>query len=121
MYKILCGNEVVDIGVREEGGLGHEEMEIVDYFLGCIEFFNHSGKYKGVVVIDEMFNDNRYGSVSVKIKYLLPKGVKKDISEGALKQLLDTEFKNFEILGEVRDEMKWEPSWSGAKGSFLNY
>lgn len=36
MYKILCGNEVVDIGVREEGGLGHEEMEIVDYFLGCI-------------------------------------------------------------------------------------
>ena len=93
MYKILCGNEVVDIGVREEGGLGHEEMEIVDDFLGCIEFFNHSGKYKGVVVIDEMFNDNRYGSVSVKIKYLLPKGVEQDISEEELKQLLDTEFK----------------------------
>lgn len=103
--KILCGNEVVDIGVREEGGLGHEEMEIVDYFLRCIEFFNHSGKYKGVVVIDEMFNDNRYGSVSVKIKYLLPKGVKKDISEGALKQLLDTEFKcNSMFVNEVSFE-----------------
>lgn len=89
---ILCGNELVNIGVREDGGLGYAEMEIVDYFLGSIEFFNHSGKYKGVVAVDEIFNDNRYGSVSLKIKYLLPKGVEQDISEEELKQLLDTEF-----------------------------
>ena len=62
---ILCGNELVNIGVREEGGLGYAEMEIVDYFLWRIEFFNHSGKYKGVVVVDEIFNDDRYGPVSV--------------------------------------------------------
>ena len=107
---ILCGNELVNIGVREEGGLGYAEMEIVDYFLWRIEFFNHSGKYKGVVAVDEIFNDDRYGSVSVKIKYLLPKGVEQDISEAELKQLLDTEFKcnpmfvyevSFEELGNV--------------------
>ena len=107
---ILCGNELVNIGVREEGGLGYAEMEIVDYFLWRIEFFNHSGKYKGVVAVDEIFNDDRYGSVGVKIKYLLPKGVEQDISEAELKQLLDTEFKrnpmfvyevSFEELGNV--------------------
>lgn len=90
---ILCGNELVRIGVREDGELGYAEMEIVDYFLWRIEFFNHSGRYKGVVVVDEIFNDDRYGSVSVKIKYLLQKGVEQDISEKELKQLLDTEFK----------------------------
>ena len=84
---------MVNIGVREEGGLGYAEMEIVDYFLWRIEFFNHSCKYKGVVVVDEIFNDDRYGPLSVKIKYLLPKGVEQDISEEELKQLLDTEFK----------------------------
>ena len=107
---ILCGNELVNIGVREEGGLGYAEMEIVDYFLWRIEFFNHSGKYKGVVAVDEILNDDRYGSVGVKIKYLLPKGVEQDISEAELKQLLDTEFKcnpmfvyevSFEELGNV--------------------
>ena len=107
---ILCGNELVNIGVREEGGLGYAEMEIVDYFLWRIEFFNHSGKYKGVVAVDEIFNDDRYGSVGVKIKYLIPKGVEQDISEAELKQLLDTEFKcnpmfvyevSFEELGNV--------------------
>lgn len=90
---ILCGNELVKIGVREEGGLGYAEMEIVDYFLWRVECFNHSGKYKGVVVADDFFNDDRYGPVSVSIKYLMPEGVERDITEEELKKLLDTEFK----------------------------
>ena len=50
-------------------------------------------KYKGVVVVDDIFNDDRYGPVSVKIKYLLGKGAEQNVSEEELKQLLDTEFK----------------------------
>ena len=100
---VLCGNELVNIGVREEGGLGIDEMEIVDYFLWRIEFLNHSGRYKGVVMADDFFNDDRYGSVSVSIKYLLPKGMERDISEDELKQLLDTEFKcNPMFVSEVK-------------------
>ena len=62
------------------------------------------------MAVDEIFNDDRYSSVGVKIKYLLPKGVEQDISEAELKQLLDTEFKcnpmfvyevSFEELGNV--------------------
>ncbi|MBE5950519.1 MAG: hypothetical protein E7260_02875 [Lachnospiraceae bacterium] len=90
---ILCGNELVKVGVREEGGLGYAEMEIVDYFLWRVERFNHSGKYKGVVVADDFFNDDRYGPVSVSIKYLMPEGTDRDITEEELKKLLDTEFK----------------------------
>lgn len=90
---ILCGNELIRIGVKEEGGLGCAEEEIADYFLSRLEYFNHSGKYKGVVIIDEIFNDNRYGAVSAEIKYLLPKGSEQDISEEQLRKLLDTEFK----------------------------
>lgn len=102
---ILCGNELVRIGVREEGGLGYAEKEIVDYFLSRLEYFNHSGKYKGVVVIEEIINDNRYGSVSAEIKYLLPKGSEQDITEEQLRKLLDTEFKfNPMVVSEVKFE-----------------
>lgn len=95
---ILCGNELVNISVREEGGLGDDEMEIVDYFLWRIEILNHSGRYKGVVVAYDFFYDNRYGSVGVSIKYLLPKGMERDVSEEELEGLLETEFMGIGIL-----------------------
>ena len=102
---ILCGNELINVGVREEGGVGRTEIEIVDFFLGHIEFFNHSGRYKGIVVATYFFNDNRYGSISVNIKYLLPKGTEPDISEEELKTILDTEFKcNPIFIFEVKYE-----------------
>ena len=102
---ILCGNELIYIGVREDNGIGDAEIEIVDYFLWRIECFNHSGKYKGIVMADDFFNDNRYGPVSVNIKYILPKGMERDISEEELRHLLDTEFKcNPMVVNEVRYE-----------------
>lgn len=103
---ILCGNEIVKVGVREEGGLGYPQMEIVDYFLWRVEYFNHSGKYNGVVVTDEFFDDDRYGPVSVSITYLMPDGVERDISEEELIELLNTEFKcNPIFVNEVKFEV----------------
>ena len=89
---VLCGNERVKVAVREEWSLGNWELEIVDYFISRVEYFNHSGYYNGIVVLDEIFNENRYCSATAYIRYLLPVGEKQDISENQLAQLLDTEF-----------------------------
>ena len=102
---ILCGNELVKIGIREERGLGRMEMEIVDYFLERLEYFNHSGKYKGIVVVENIFNDDRYGPVSANVRYLMPRGSKQDITEEQLQTLLDTEFKfNPMVISGVKFE-----------------
>lgn len=86
---VKCGEQIIHLAIRD-GDVEDIDFSQLDFFLTHIEFYNSSGLYKGILVVKDYFEDNRYGSTIVDMEYVLPEGMEMDVTIRELENMIET-------------------------------